>query len=62
MFCTLSHPEESDPHESSWVILCTGVSGHCRWMTERQGKGDVRVDAKGLSGLIRDWRHGNRVS
>ena len=61
-FAHFPHPGESDPYEYSWVIVYTGVSGHCRWMTEMVGKRDVRADAKGLSGLIRDWRHVNRLS
>ena len=56
-----TNPGKFDPYEHSWVILYAGASGHCRWMTERQGKGDVRANAKGLSGLIRDWQHGNTL-
>ena len=49
-FAHFPHPGESDPYEYSWVIVYTGVSGHCRWMTEMVGKRDVRANAKGLSG------------
>ena len=59
-FAHFPHSGESDPYEYSWVILYSGLSEHCKWMTEMQGKGDVRADAKGLSVLIRDWRHGKR--